>query len=151
MKPLMISIAVTLATVAFAAETRSPVTLPPVDYDFQAMIQPVPLTAKFSDPVYNIWCGAPVQGDDRKYHLFYSRWPRRLTHAAWVTSSEIAHAESDSPFGPWKFHDVALLPRGTNFWDGSCTHNPTVIHVNGKYYLYYMGDWGNGVVEQPLN
>ena len=46
--------------------------------DFAAMIQPVPLNAKFSDPDHYIWCGTLVKGDDAKYHLFYSRWPRRL-------------------------------------------------------------------------
>jgi hypothetical protein len=46
------------------------------DFDFAAMIQPVPATAKFADPDFNIWCGAGIKGDDGKYHLFYSRWPR---------------------------------------------------------------------------
>lgn len=122
-----------------------------VDYDFNAMLQPVPATAKFSDPEYNIWCGSAVKGDDGKYHMFYSRWPRKLGHFAWVTHSEVAHAVSDSPFGPWKHHDVTLSPRGTNFWDGSCTHNPTILRMRGKYYLYYMGNYGDGVVRLPLN
>jgi beta-glucanase (GH16 family) len=68
-----------------------------------------------------------------------------------VTHSEVAHAVSDSPLGPWRHHDVALPPRGTNFWDGSCTHNPTVLRIAGKYYLYYMGNYGDGIVKQPLN
>ena len=121
------------------------------DYDFNAMLQPVPATAKFSDPDFNIWCGSAIKGDDGKFHLFYSRWPRKLGHLAWVTHSEIAHAVSDSPFGPWKHHDVALPARGTNFWDGSCTHNPTVIRIGGKFYLYYMGNYGDGVVGKSLN
>jgi hypothetical protein len=121
------------------------------DFDFEAMIQPVPASAKWSDPDFNIWCGSGVKGDDGKYHLFYSRWPRKLGHIAWVTHSEVAHAVSDSPFGPWKHHDVALPARGTNFWDGSCTHNPTVLRIGGEYYLYYMGNYGDGVVQKPLN
>jgi len=72
----------------------------PVEYDFNAMLQFVPLTAKWVDPEYNIWCGSEIKGDDGKYHLFYSRWPRNLGHIAWVTHSEVAHAVSDSPFGP---------------------------------------------------
>lgn len=47
------------------------------DYDLAAMLQPVPATAKFSDPDFNIWCGSAVKGDDGKFHLFHSRWPRR--------------------------------------------------------------------------
>lgn len=119
--------------------------------DLAAMRLPIPATAKFSDPDFNIWCGSPVKGDGGQYHLFYSRWPRKLGHIAWVTHSEVAHAVSDSPFGPWKHRDVALPARGTNFWDGSCTHNPTVIRLGGRFHLYYMGNHGNGVVEQPLN
>jgi hypothetical protein len=122
-----------------------------VEYNFNAMLQPVPLTAKWADTNYNIWCGSTVKGDDGKYHMFYSRWPRKLGHYAWVTHSEVAHAVSDSPFGPWKHHDVALPARGTNFWDGSCTHNPTVLRIGKKYYLYYMGNYGDGVVRLPLN
>jgi predicted GH43/DUF377 family glycosyl hydrolase len=123
----------------------------PIDYDFAAMLQPVPATARFADPEYNIWCGSAVKGDDGRYHLFYSRWPRALGHKAWVTHSEVAHAVSDSPFGPWQPRDVALPPRGTNYWDGSCTHNPTVVRIGGKFYLYYMGNFGDGVARAPLN
>jgi len=121
------------------------------DYDFNAMLQPVPATAKFSDPDFNIWCGSAVKGDDGKFHLFYSRWPRKLGHLAWVTHSEVAHAVSDSPFGPWQHRDVALPARGIDFWDGSCTHNPTVIRLAGKFYLYYMGNYGDSVVGKSLN
>jgi sucrose-6-phosphate hydrolase SacC (GH32 family) len=124
---------------------------PTYEWDFHAMLQPVPATAKFSDPDFNIWCGSAIKGDDGKFHLFYSRWPRKLGHLAWVTHSEIAHAVSDSPFGPWKHRDIALPARGTNFWDGSCTHNPTVIRFGGKFYLYYTGNYGDGVVGKSLN
>ncbi len=121
------------------------------ELDLHARLQPVPASARFVDPVYNIWCGSAVKGDDGKYHLFYSRWPREFTHQAWVTHSEIAHAVSDSPFGPWRHHDVALAARGTNLWDGCCTHNPNVICIGKKLYLYYMGNYGDGVVRHPLN
>ena len=118
------------------------------EYDFSTMVQPVPATAKMTDPDYNIWCGTEVKGDDGKYNLFYSRWPRKLGHVAWVTNSEVAHAIGDTPFGPWTFHDVALPARGALFWDGSCTHNPTIVRIGKKFYLYYMGNYGDGVVRQ---
>ncbi|HSU65631.1 MAG TPA: glycoside hydrolase family protein [Tepidisphaeraceae bacterium] len=119
--------------------------------DLQKRIEPIPATAIFSDPGYDVWCGAMIRGDDGKCHLFYSRWPRELTHQAWVTHSQVAHAVSDSPFGPFKPTGAILPARGAQFWDGLCTHNPTVIRANGKYYLYYMGDTGDGVVRHPLN
>lgn len=127
---------------------------PPVavsDLDLGSMIQPVPETAKMSDPDYYIWCGTMVRGDDRKYHLFYSRWPRKLGHSAWVTHSEVAHAVGDTPFGPFRFVNVALPARGKEYWDGLCTHNPTILRAGDKYYLYYMGDTGDGVASKSLN
>ena len=119
--------------------------------NLSAMMKPSPETAKFYDPEFEIWGGSAVRGEDGKYHMFYSRWPRELSHWAWVTHSEIAHAVSDSPVGPWKHQDVALPARGNEYWDGSCTHNPTVLRHAGKYYIYYMGNRGNNKVEIPLN
>jgi hypothetical protein len=121
------------------------------DYDFAAMIQPVPATAKFSDPDYYIWCGTMVRGDDGKCHLFYSRWPRKLAHNAWVTHSEVAHAVGDTPLGPFKHKDVALPERGKEFWDGHCTHNPTVLRFGKKFYIYYMGNRGDREQTKGLN
>ena len=68
-----------------------------------------------------------------------------------MTHSEIAHAVGDGPLGPFKPAGVVLPARGREFWDGLCTHNPTVLRAGGKYYLYYMGNTGDGVVRQPLN
>jgi hypothetical protein len=116
-----------------------------------AMLQPVPESARFIDPDYYIWCGSLIRGDDRKYHLFYSRWPRKLGHYAWVTHSEIAHAVSDSPTGPFHHVNVALPARGKDFWDGLTTHNPTIVRIGDRYYLYYMGTTGDGQAMKTLN
>lgn len=122
------------------------------DLDLGARVQPAPLTARFSDPGWHIWCGAPIRGDDGKYHLLYSRWPVAVGFApGWALHSEIAHAVADRPLGPYTFVDVALPARGVNpatgkkFWDGDVTHNPNVVrHPNGKFYLFYMGNYGDG-------
>ena len=119
--------------------------------NFQQLIQPLPTTARFGDPTFDIWCGSMVPGDDGKYHLFYSRWPHALGHLAWVTHSEIAHAVADHPLGPYTHQDVALPARGRDFWDGLCTHNPTVQRFGGTYYLYYMGNTGDGRALPTLN
>jgi hypothetical protein len=121
------------------------------ELDLVAMIQPVPTNAVFRVEGYNVWCGTMAKGDDGRYHLFYSRWPRALGHAAWVTHSEIAHAVADRPEGPYTHADVTLPPRGPAFWDGLCTHNPTVLRADGKYYLYYVGNTGDGVAMKTLN
>lgn len=78
-------------------------------YDFHAMLQPLPCTAVFSDSDYNIWCGSTVNGDEGNYHLFYSHWPSKLGHVAWLTHSEVAHTMSLSPLGPFKKHDGQMF------------------------------------------
>jgi hypothetical protein len=121
------------------------------ELDFGALIQPVPTRAVFRDAAFNIWCGSAIKGDDGQFHLFYSRWPREFGHQGWVTHSEVAHAVAADLLGPYRHADVTLPMRGREFWDGLCTHNPTVIRANGKYYLYYMGNTGDGLVQKPLN
>lgn len=90
------------------------------------------------------WGGSIIKGEDGLYHMFYSRWKKELGWA-WVTHSEIAHAAAASPFGPFKHKDVTLPVRGAQYWDGLCTHNPTIHKFEGKYYLYYMGNTGDGI------
>ncbi len=117
------------------------------DLNFQDLIQPVPKSAKFSDDGFFTWGAGLVKSKvDKKYHLFYSRWPHDYGFRSWVSHSEIAHAVSDSPYGPFKFKDVALPPRDPAYWDGLVTHNPNIKYFNGKYYLYYMGNTGDGLV-----
>lgn len=88
------------------------------------------------------WGGSVVKANDGLYHMLYSRWPKALGWE-WVNYSEIAYAVAKSPFGPYEHKGIALQERGNNYWDGSCTHNPTVHKINGKYYLYYMGNFGD--------
>ncbi|MBK1878947.1 glycoside hydrolase family protein [Pelagicoccus mobilis] len=122
-----------------------------VDEPFSLDLGKPPLTAKFESEEKSIWGGSLVKGKDGLYHMFYSRWDKALGWA-WVTHSEIAHAVSKSPFGPFEHKDVALPIRGAEYWDGLCTHNPTVHEFDGKYYLYYMGNTGDGkVVGEPGN
>ena len=107
--------------------------------DLHAMVQPVPLTNKFIDPGYFVWCGSVTKGEDNKYYMLYSRWPLADGFESWPISSEIAVAVSEKPGGPFKYVKTALPARGTRYWDGSASHNPTVTKYKGKYYLFYMG------------
>ncbi|WP_282036422.1 family 43 glycosylhydrolase [Saccharicrinis aurantiacus] len=93
---------------------------------------------------YNVWGTNILKGKDGKYHAIYSRWLKSRGHHGWVTHSEIAHAVSDNLTGPYKFKNLVLPPRGNQYWDGDCTHNPHVIEYKGKYYLYHMGNRGSG-------
>lgn len=114
------------------------------DINFNQWIQKVPTDAKFTDPGYQVWCASMLKGDDNKYYLFYSRWPDSLKHTNWVTGSEVALAVAKSPLGPYKFLKVVLPKRDKNYWDADVTHNPTIHKFGSKYYLYYMGNYGNG-------
>lgn len=85
---------------------------------------------------YHNWGASIIKGDDGKYHLFYSRW--KDVHSAWLTFSEIAHAVSDNPSGPWKYKETVLKGRGKGHWDAVTAHNPKIKYFDGKYYLYYI-------------
>ncbi|WP_010134593.1 glycoside hydrolase family protein [Ochrovirga pacifica] len=99
-------------------------------------------SAVFKEEGLSVWGGSLVKGEDGLYHMFYSRWPKDIGWE-WVNYSEIAHATAPTPYGPFTFKDVALADRGRQFWDGSTTHNPTILKIKGKYYLYYMGNTGD--------
>lgn len=120
------------------------------NFDVAKWIQPVPETAKFGLKDYMVWCGSMVKGNDAKYYLFYSRWPRSSGHFAWATESEIALAVSDSPTGPYHHVKVVLEKRDKKYWDADVTHNPTVYKFGKKYYLYYMGTRGNEKFSRPV-
>ncbi|MFB9056120.1 glycoside hydrolase family protein [Mariniflexile ostreae] len=110
------------------------------------MIAPLKKEGLFRDAHYFNWGGSIIKEADGKYHLFYSRWKRAYTFDGWLTFSEIAHAVSDTPAGPWAYEETVLKGRGNGYWDGITAHNPKIKYFNGKYYLYYiatnLGDKG---------
>ena len=113
--------------------------------DFKVELGAVAKFSKFESDTMSIWGGSITKGNDGLYHMFYSRWKKDLGWV-WDSHSEIAHATSKSPFGPFKHKDVALEIRDSKLWDGLCTHNPTVHKFGDKYYLYYMGNTGDGKI-----
>lgn len=121
------------------------------ELDLWSRVKPLPAANRFAEKGFFVWCGAPVKGPDGKYHLFYSRWPVSAGFApGWALKSEIAYAVSDKPAGPYQHVNVSLPPRGVNpatgekYWDADVTHNANAFFHNGKYYLYYMGEYGDG-------
>jgi hypothetical protein len=114
-------------------------------------VQPVPLTAILKLEGWYVWGGSMVQTPDGRCHLLYARWPTYKGFHAWVTHSEIAYASADTPLGPYRHVSVALPERGEDYWDGHCTHNPTVVAADGRYYLYYMGNQGDRQQWEGLN
>lgn len=108
------------------------------EIDLNKQIQPLSNDGIFRDSNYYNWGGSIIKGEDGRYHLFYSRWKREYTFAGWLTFSEIAHAESSEPYGPWEYKETALKSRGKGHWDEITAHNPKIKLFNGKYYLYYI-------------
>jgi hypothetical protein len=108
--------------------------------NLNSMLQPVPESAVLEMDDWYVWGGSAVRDKEGIYHLLFSRWPRETKMKGWVTHSEIAHAVSKSPLGPYTFQNIALPARGREYWDGEVTHNPTVKCFGNKYYLYYNGN-----------
>ena len=116
------------------------------ELNLQSRLAPVPQQAVFKEEGYFVWGASCIKGEDNQYHLFYSRWKKELGFASWASHSEIAHAVSKDLLGPYQFKNVVLPARGKQYWDGTTTHNPTIHKFGNKYYLYYMGNCGDGKV-----
>lgn len=112
--------------------------------NYSIVLKPVDQKSVLKSDDYYIWGASPIKGEDGLYHLYYSRWKKEYGFLAWVTHSEVAHAVSEKKEGPYRFNDLALPARGAKFWDGLNTHNPTIHFFEGKYYLYYTGNTGDG-------
>lgn len=92
---------------------------------------------------YFVWCGTMAKGDDGQYYLYFSFWPKTGEfNIDWAICSKIGYAVSDNPYGGFVYRGIAL--QGENGWDSGSVHNPAVLKHNGKYYMYYMGNYGNG-------
>jgi len=107
------------------------------DLNIGERIQPLTESGVFRDPDYFNWGASIIKGEDDKYHLFYSRWPRKYEFTCWLTHSEIAHAISDKPEGPYEFVNTALKNNGPTNPQIIAT-NPKIKYFEGKYYLYYV-------------
>ncbi|MCU6707515.1 glycoside hydrolase family protein [Paenibacillus sp. J5C_2022] len=99
-----------------------------------------PISGGFRMEGYWVWCGSVVKGEDGRFHMFASRWPKSLPmHPGWLVASEIVRATADTPEGPYEFQEVVLPARGAEYWDGRSTHNPHIVKHGSHYLLYYMG------------
>ncbi|MBQ4622942.1 MAG: glycoside hydrolase family protein [Clostridia bacterium] len=95
---------------------------------------------------YYIWDSSVILVDGT-YHMFASRWPKSLGFGSnWLFNSEIVHATSPTPEGPYIFQNVVLPRRGRAYFDGMNTHNTCIKAWDGKFYLYYMGTSYSGEI-----
>src|SRR5512138_3182650 len=103
---------------ARAASQSTPGENPEATRTFISRLQPAVAGGGFELPDFWIWCGAPIRGEDGRYHLFASRVPKSLVfHPHWLFCSEIVRGESETPVGPYRFAEIALPPRGGDFFD----------------------------------
>lgn len=107
------------------------------DLNLSAMIQPADSSLFVHDPNYFNWCNSIIKDDAGVYHLFYSRWPKKNSFYSWLTHSEIAHATSAYPDGPYTKAEIILRPRPDN-WDKITMHNVQVNKFGNKFYMYYI-------------
>ena len=119
---------------------------------FLYKILPAPLDGGFAMKDYWVWCGSVIAGPDGRYHMYASRWSKSLAFRPhWLTNSEIVHAVSDTPQGPYEYAQTILPARGEEYWDGRMTHNPSVCYREGQYLLYYTGTTYSGPTPTPDN
>jgi hypothetical protein len=116
-----------------------------LESDFSRRLEPVGRILE--EEGWNVWCVAPIYGDDGKVHVFYSRWKGSFNN--WVSRSEVAHAVADSPEGPYKTVGVALSGRGGDAFDSWAIHNPTIHKVGDRYVMFYMGTDGSKLGIEP--
>ncbi len=127
------------------------------DLNLGEKLQPISQENIFHSKEYYNWGGSIIKGEQGEYHLFYSRWERKHTFYGWLTHSEIAHAVSESPSGPWKYKETVLKGRDIPHWDAITAHNPKIKFFDGKYYLYYIstnlgdGDCTDAKLEETCN
>jgi len=107
---------------------------------FSGRLLPAPVDGGFRMDGYWVWCGSVIRGEDGRYHMFASRWPKRYPFfEGYVFYSEVVRASADRPEGPYRFEEVVLPVRGENLWDGRMTHNPTLHKSGDTFLLYYIG------------
>jgi hypothetical protein len=107
---------------------------------FPYRILPAPKDGGFRLEDYWVWCGSVVQGEDGRFHMFASRWPKAYRMSPhWLFGSEIVRASSDTPEGPYRFEEVVLARRDPSFFDGRSQHNPSIKKWGDTYLLFYFG------------
>ncbi len=107
---------------------------------FIERLRPAPKAGGFAQDEYWVWGGSCVRGEDGRFHLFASRWPKRYPFfEGYTVYSEIVRAAADAPEGPYEFEEVVLPARGEAFWDGRMTHNPAIRRCGDLYLLFYIG------------
>lgn len=113
----------------------------------QFRFAPVKRNQILSVPGWCVWCGSMVRTPDGKCHLFLSMWEEKWGFEyGWATHSKVGYATADEPDGTYEFQGIIFEGSGReDGWDRDSVHNPYVFYQNGRFYLYYSGNYGDGI------
>mgnify|MGYP003847557997 FL=1 len=83
---------------------------------------------------------ANVLHHEGKFYLFAEGWTSNIKKYGQMNAGIIC-LTANSPAGPWKqVGDVLVKPAvDRKAWDCGMTLNPRLVHMNGKWYMYYKG------------
>lgn len=120
-------------------------------FNLQQRMLPASKLGGFRMEDYWTWDGSVIKGEDGRWHMFASRWPKRYPmHPGWLFLSEVVRAVSDTITGPYVFQEVVLQPRDRLYFDGRMTHNPVIRKVGGVYLLFHIGTtYGPDLPDDP--
>jgi hypothetical protein len=73
----------------------------------------------YRDDIYRVWGSSIVKGDDGKFHMYVSRWPKNIKfHPGWMAASEIAHCVTHNlslpPFLPATYNRISFTKQNKN-------------------------------------
>ena len=99
-----------------------------------------------SVPGWFVWCGSMVRTPDGRCHMFVSMWEEKWGFEyGWATHSKVGYAVADEPDGKYEFRGIIFEGSGKeNGWDRDSVHNPYVFYDDGRFWLYYSGNCGDG-------
>jgi len=103
---------------------------------------PAPVNGGYREDDHWIWCGSAIRDRDGLFHMFASRWSKRVPfNPNWTTNSQIVRATSKIADGPYTFAEVVFGEHDQSRWDGGMTHNPTIHFCpsTNRYLLFYTG------------
>lgn len=99
----------------------------------------IPTNCGFKMDDYYVW-GSSVIFASGKYHMFASRWRKNLKFPEGaMIGSEIVHAVSDTPEGPFEYKNTVINSRHRGWWDSQMADSPQVVKIRDTYVLFYGG------------
>ena len=110
----------------------------------------IPNDSGFKMDGYFVWCGSVIFASG-EYHMFASRWHEHLKFPdGYMIGSEIVHAVSPNPEGPFVYKKTIIGSRHRGYWDAQMAHNPQIVKVGNTYVLYYIGAATNNYQQRRI-